>query len=607
VANTATARLMGAQSVKDLLGKTDADFYSPAIAAQCQADERRILETGQPLLNREERMITPAGEEIWLLTSKVALRDGDGRPYGIVGVGRNITTRKQIEAQLLEAETQYRTLVEQLPAITYRAEFGDGPWSYVSPQIESLLGFTPAEWMAQNSPWWNQLHAEDRPAVLAAEQRARETGEALAMEYRMSAKDGRIHWFSDHAVVVRDATGEPRYLHGVMYDITSRKALEEQLAQAHKMDAVGRLAGGVAHDFNNILTAVLGYIDLLMRHAADPAHVTGYASEIRKAAERAAALTRQLLAFSRKQALRPQVLDLRAVVAEMDPMLRRLLGEMIQLDVSAGGPLWRVKADPGQIQQVIMNLCINARDAMPAGGTLTIETANVVLDEHYVRDHAEARVGEHVLLAITDTGQGMTAEVREHLFEPFFTTKEQGRGTGLGLATCYGIVKQTGGHIHVYSEPQRGTTFKVYLPRVHDAAEVAVASEPPRERPGGTERVLLVEDEEPVRELAACVLRDLGYTVLTARNGHEALRLAKSDPDHRVDLLFTDVVMPAMGGKELAYWYRLTHPDTRVLFTSGYPDKSIVHNGELMPGLAFLQKPYTPAALAGKIREVLDH
>lgn len=607
LANRAAARVMGAASEAELLGRTDADFYPADLAAQYAADEDRVLQTNRSLYDREERVITAQGEELWFLTSKIPIADEQGRPCGICGIGRNITVRKRMEQQLREAEAHYRTLVEQLPAITYRAGFGSARWQYVSEQVESLLGFTRAEWLADPCPWWEQLHPEDRAAVLAAEERTRQTGQPFAVEYRLHAKDGRVLWFSDQAALVRDEAGIPRYLHGVMLDITNHKRLEEQLTQSQKMDAIGRLAGGVAHDFNNILTAILGYSELLLRPGLNQEHSSGYSREIRRCAERAASLTRQLLAFSRKQALRPQVLDLTKVIAEMEPMLRRLLGESIELDVQSDAALWNVKADAGQLQQVVLNLCVNARDAMPAGGKLTIETANVVLDDNYVRSHAEARCGEHVLLAITDTGAGMSAEVRQHLFEPFFTTKGQGQGTGLGLATCYGIVKQTGGHINVYSEAGRGTTFKVYLPRVYDVTTVApVTTETVPPCPGGTERVLLVEDEEPVRELAARVLRDLGYRVTTARHGQEALRLTRANLDQRVDLLFTDVVMPQMGGKELAYWYRLISPQTRVLFTSGYPDKSIVHNGEILPGLAFLQKPYTPAALAAKVREVLD-
>jgi two-component system, cell cycle sensor histidine kinase and response regulator CckA len=530
----------------------------------------------------------------------------DGQPALLLHV-RDVTDRQRADEQLRESEAKYRQLVEQLPAITYMAEFGDGRWMFVSPQIESLLGFTATEWAGEKCPWLGQIHRDDRARVLAAEARCQATGEPFALEYRLHARDGRVVWFSDHSVVVRDGAGRPRYLHGVMFDISARKALEEQLAQAHKMDAIGRLAGGVAHDFNNILTTILGYSELILRRADADTRVRDNAQEIRKAADRAASLTRQLLAFSRKQTLQPQVLDLNTIVTEMDKMLRRLISETIHLDLRIDPGLWRATADPGQIQQVIMNLAVNARDAMPSGGALTIETANVTLDEHYVREHTDACAGEHVLLAISDTGVGISAEVKEHLFEPFFTTKEIGQGTGLGLATCYGIVKQSGGHINVYTELGRGTTFKVYLPRTVESATAPAAVLPAQVSPRGKERVLLVEDEQPVREMSTLVLRDLGYDVVEARDGDEALRLTKAANRDAFDLLFTDMVMPRMGGKELAYWFRLTNPGTRVLFTSGYPEKAMAHNGELVAGIAFLHKPYTPDALAQKVRVILDN
>jgi PAS domain S-box-containing protein len=727
LANTAVARLMGAAGPDAMLGKRDADFYAPEVAAQFHADERLVF-AGQPLVDREAVVVTPGGEEHWgkehwFVTTKMPLRDAAGKICGLIGIGHNVTAhkqneakfrllfehsptaifvedhagmvldvnaaacqlhgrtreelighnvselvpqerrqsaldgmgpllegechklesesvhadghvipvelcvnpieyegrpaillhvrdvteRKQAEARLREAEAKYRVLVEQLPAITYIAEFAGGRWHYVSPQIESLLGCSVAEWTAEKCPWLERIHPDDRPHVLAAQARCVETGEEFSVEYRMHARDGRVVWFSDHAMVIRDGTGNPQHLHGVMFDITGRKGLEEQLAQAHKMDAIGRLAGGVAHDFNNILTTILGYSELILRRAESDPRTHENAQEIKKAADRAASLTRQLLAFSRKQALQPQIVDLNAVVSEMDRMLRRLITETVHLDLRVDPALWRVKADPGQIQQVLMNLAVNARDAMPHGGTMTIETTNAILDEHYVRQHADALAGEHVILAVSDTGAGMTPEVRAHLFEPFFTTKGLGNGTGLGLATCYGIVKQSGGHIDVYSELDRGTTFKVYLPRAMDAAHAPSAIVRQGDAPAGRERVLLVEDEQPVRELSARVLRELGYTVVEARDGDEALRLTKENRDAGFDLLFTDLVMPSMGGKALAYWFRLTHPRTRVLFTSGYPDKSVVHNGELVAGIAFLHKPYTPHILAHKVREVLDN
>jgi signal transduction histidine kinase len=380
---------------------------------------------------------------------------------------------------------------------------------------------------------------------------------------------------------------------------------EEQLRQAHKIEAVGRLASGVAHDFNNILTVITGHSELLLRQldADDPRRKN--AEQIEKAAYRAAALTRQLLTFSRKQVIEPRVLKLNAIILNIEKMLRRLIGEDIEfctvLDSAAG----HIKADPGQIEQVIMNLAVNARDAMPNGGKLTVTTANTTLDKKHLNNFPDLCAGDYVMLTIADTGTGMSEEVKAHLFEPFFTTKPPGKGTGLGLATCFGIVKQSTGHINVHSELGRGTTFKIYFPQVQSALESPRVRIMPTEATGGNETVLLVEDEPVVRELAVATLREKGYTVVEAVNGEEGLRMARQH-DGKIDLVLTDVVMPVMGGKEMADALRTSHPDTKVLFTSGYTEDAMGHHGVLRPGILFLQKPYMTATLARKVREVLD-
>ncbi len=391
----------------------------------------------------------------------------------------------------------------------------------------------------------------------------------------------------------------------ILRDTTERQSLQTQLLQAQKMEAVGRLAGGVAHDFNNLLTAITGYADLLLEDLSVEAAGREEVEEIKKAAHRAAALTRQLLAFSRQQVLATQVLDLNALVGDMEKMLRRLIGEDIDLRTGLARDLGAVQADPGQLEQVIMNLAVNARDAMPHGGKLTIETANAELDGTYAREHVPTEAGRYVMLAVTDTGIGMDEGTKAHLFEPFFTTKEQGKGTGLGLATVYGIVKQSGGYLWVYSEPGKGTTFKIYLPRVEGAPRPA--AQPPV-APGslrGSETILLVEDEAAVRNLTRRVLQGYGYTVLPTEDGQEALRAAH---EHHgpIQLLVTDVVMPKMSGRELAQRLGPQRPEMKVLYLSGYTDDAIVHHGVLEPGLAFLQKPFTPQTLARKVREVLD-
>jgi hypothetical protein len=381
--------------------------------------------------------------------------------------------------------------------------------------------------------------------------------------------------------------------------VTERRRLEERLAQAEKMEAIGRLAGGVAHDFNNLLTVISGYAEILL---ARP-DVTGREQlhEIAHAAEQAAGLTRSLLAFSRRQVLHPRVLDVNEIVAGMEPIVRRIIGDDVSVGVRLAPGLARVEADQAQLERVILNLAANARDAMPDGGSLTIETADVELDDEYVRSRGEGTAGPNVLLAVSDTGVGMSEDVRRHLFEPFFTTKSPGAGTGLGLATVFGVVKQSGGSIYVYSEEGRGTTFKIHLPAAVQAVEVdPVATDGAAER--GSETIMLVEDDERVRELVRLMLESKGYRVLAAAGAEEAERLCTRD----VDLLLTDVVMPEVNGRVLAERLSATAPAMRILFMSGYSDEAVYRHGEISPNAAFIEKPFTDRTLARKVREVLD-
>lgn len=421
-------------------------------------------------------------------------------------------------------------------------------------------------------------------------------------DMRLRLKDGsvidaelhmhRIRYHGKNAILV------------VPHDCTRRKQLEEQLRQAQKMEAVGMLAGGIAHDFNNLLTIINGYSQLLLATLPESDSNHSAVEQIMKAGERAAELTRQLLTFSRRQVLRPKVLDLNAVVTGMGSMLRRLIGEHIELHIVVGPDLGRVHADPGQIEQVVLNLAVNARDAMPEGGTLIVETANTELDQTYTGAHVAVKPGPYVMLAVTDTGTGMDAETRSHLFEPFFTTKGQGKGTGLGLSTVYGIIKQSGGNLGVYSEPGQGTCVKVYLPRVDQP--VALDSEKsPELAKQGSETILVVEDEEAVRRLISETLQRNGYRVLVAASGREALAITGSHPN-AIQLVITDVVMPQMSGRELAGKLKAQRPDIQVLFISGYTDQAITRNGGLESGANFLQKPFTPATLMRKVREILD-
>jgi len=399
-------------------------------------------------------------------------------------------------------------------------------------------------------------------------------------------------------------TEEGLFFSAIIRDITERKSLEEQLRQSQKMDAIGRLAGGVAHDFNNLLTAILGYGGLIGQGLPDGHPTRKRAEEIVKAATRAASLTRQLLTLSRGQVLEPTVLNLNAVVADMGEMLRRLIGEDIEVVISFAPALSPVKADAGQMEQVILNLAINARDAMPRGGCLTIETANVRLDHTYARGHVDITPGPYVMVAVSDTGCGMGAETQSHIFEPFFTTKGLGQGTGLGLATVYGIVKQSGGAIGVYSEVGRGSTFKIYVPRVAGGVELHGPTRPV-ELARGSERILLVEDETTVRDLSASLLKASGYTMLEASDPSQALALLARD-DEPIDLMVTDIVMPGMSGPDLASRLGGPRPEMKVLYISGYAGSHVTHDSALPPGSAFLPKPFTPEALTRKVREVLD-
>jgi nitrogen-specific signal transduction histidine kinase/CheY-like chemotaxis protein len=394
-------------------------------------------------------------------------------------------------------------------------------------------------------------------------------------------------------------------MEGIIVEITERKLLENQLQQSRRMEAVGRLAGGIAHDFNNLLTIIKGYAELAMQRTGVQQDLRADITQIENAAERASTLIRQLLAFSRRQVLQPKIIDLNAIVLGLDKLLGRLMGEHIEMVTLCGANVGNVKADPAQIEQVIMNLVVNARDAMPKGGRLTVETANVELDSMYARDHVSVKPGAYVMLAVSDTGMGMSPETVAHIFEPFFTTKESGQGTGLGLSTVYGIVKQSGGYIWVYSEPGKGTTFKVYLPRVSEAVEEKRKQAEPLAEYNGKETILLVEDEEAVRELASLILNAKGYLVLSAPSAQEAEHFSAT---HRgeIHLLLTDIMMPGASGHELAKRITARHPRTRILYMSGYTDNVLALEGVLEAGVSFLQKPFTPGALAKKVREVLD-
>jgi PAS domain S-box-containing protein len=508
---------------------------------------------------------------------------------------------KRHEQALRESEARYRSLVQSAVYGIYRSTL-EGRFLDVNPALISMLGYDSAEEVRALDPQKDiYVRGEDRLRLRSEYER---WGRLDNTEVRWKRKDGK-------AITVRlsgrtvNQPDQEEVLEIIAEDVTERRILEDQFRQAQKMEAVGRLAGGVAHDFNNLLMVISGYTYVLLNQlgAADPRRKK--AEAIQEATQRAAGLTRQLLAFGRKQVLELKVIDLNSVVADISKLLRPLIGEDIEVVVTCDPSLGRTKADPGQVEQVIMNLAVNARDAMPGGGKLIIETRNVDLDENYQRAHASVKPGRYVMLAVSDTGCGMDAETQLRIFEPFFTTKEKGKGTGLGLSTVYGIVKQSGGYVFAYSEPGRGTSFKIYLPQVEEAAAESVPQRRTHLGLRGTESVLLVEDEESVRELIAEALKAQGYNVLVAGNGQEALALA-APANCRIDLVITDVVMPGMSGRELAKRLNGSRPGTRVLYLSGYTEDAIVHHGVLDPGTAFLQKPFSLDTLACKVREVLD-
>jgi two-component system, cell cycle sensor histidine kinase and response regulator CckA len=633
-------------------------------------------------------------------------------------------------------EVNYRALLEQIPAVTYINGLDEtGSKLYVSPQIEAILGFSSADWLADPQLWFKQVHPDDRKRVLAEIQSSWVNDKPFSSQYRLLTRDGRVVWVRDEALLVRDESGEPCFIQGVMYDITKRlrvesalrenearfraiyegaavgialvdmggrllesnrtlqdmlgfsgrdlkdrvfaeftypedkiseaplykdlvegkrdhyrlekryirkdgslvwsrlnvsfagddegepeftihmvediteqKRLENQFLQSQKMETVGRLAGSIAHDFNNLLTIIKGYSQLAMAEHQNGTRLRESIREIEKATDNASALTRQLLAFSRRQVMEVKIIDLNILIKNLEKMLRRVIGEDIEMTVHLAENLGRVRTDPAQIEHVILNLTVNARDAMPAGGKLTLQTRNVELDEDYARSQIGVSPGNYVIILVGDTGCGMPPEVRERIFEPFFTTKEKGKGTGLGLSTVYGIVKQSGGHILVYSEPGHGATFEIYLPRVEEGMAVKTPPEQSQsgDLPRGNEIVIVVEDEPSLRALAAYVLRKQGYTVLEAANGEQAMQIASQSVVKEIDLLVTDVVMPHMGGKELAKRFKVIYPSAKILYISGYLDRAFPDQASFEPEVPFLEKPFSPEDLVKEVREVLD-
>jgi PAS domain S-box-containing protein len=596
--NDAFARMMGRANPESIVGEDWQGIYDPSDVQSFEKEIREGLQrdgkwSGAMSLHR------PDGSELPVEMTIAALPD-----QGVVCIGRDMSARRDAEKARDQAEAKYRMLVEQVAAISYIAELGiDGQWLYVSPQIETIFGFTADEWLSGSRRWIQHIHPEDHPVVEAAEEASRR-GERFQAEYRIVRKDGRTIWVSDTAVVVAGNNAHP-LMEGIIVDITERKHLETQLQQARRMEAIGRLAGGIAHDFNNLLTIIKGYTELALKRPKIPPEAHADVERIEDAADRASSLVRQLLAFSRRQVMQPKVIDLNSIVVGLDKLLRRLMDEDIEMQTMPSSNLGTIKADPGQIEQVIMNLVVNARDAMPKGGRLIVETANVELDEAYASEHVTVRPGRYVLLAVSDTGLGMSTDTVAHIFEPFYTTKESGRGTGLGLSTVYGIVKQSGGYIWVYSEAGKGSSFKVYLPRVDQPIEAGGEGKPAAASGKGSEVILLVEDEPDVRELTRMALAQKGYSVIVACNPEDAERACEKSGEE-IQLLLTDLTLPGRSGRDLAKQLTARHPKMRVLYMSGYTFNIIAQGGMLDEGVVFLQKPFTPSVLAEKVREVLD-
>lgn len=588
---------------EEVLGKTARELFPGEVGERTYQEDRHIVQTGQPVINREERFVAPTGEVRWFLISKIPFRDASGRIIGLVGISHDITALREATDALLQSEEEKSLILDNV-----------SEWFlYLSPDLRVHLANRAAAASVNQRPrdlvgryCYEIWHGRTEPCEGCPVLRARETGQVEEQETEFGE---RIYHSRTYPIF--DEGGEVTAFVEFVRDVTrerqlerQRAALEAQLQQALKMEAIGRLAGGVAHDYNNMLQSILGYTQLALEETPEDHPLRMYLEEIQAAGQRSAALTRQLLAFARRQTIAPEVLDLNAHIEEMLKMLRRLIGEDIALQWLPAPNALHVFMDPSQIDQILANLVVNARDAISGVGTIIIETGKATLDEAYAATHAEAAPGHYVVLAINDTGTGMTDEVKAHLFEPFFTTKAPGQGTGLGLATVYGIVKQNGGFINVYSEVGRGTTFRIYLPSYEAAERPAEAEAAPRALPMGQETILFVEDEMTLLEVGGRMLERLGYTVLGANSPDEALRLAQ-DYEGEIHLLITDVVMPAMNGRQLAERVQALRPGIKCLYTSGYTANVISHAGVLEEGLHFIQKPFSLEVLAAKVREAL--
>ncbi|MCU1382580.1 MAG: hybrid sensor histidine kinase/response regulator [Acidobacteria bacterium] len=585
----------------ELLGRDFVDTCVPAAGRDALRKEfDRLRHSDHSRMNNP--VVTRTGQERLIEWRSTTLRDDAGRAIGTLSSGTDVTERDHAVAALRKAEERMRFALESAKIGIWDLDYTTGELSW-SPTMESQYGLQSGTFGKTMSAYIDLIHPDDRASVIATVAEAQTTGGDFTLANRTVLGDGRVQWLNGQGRIVLAEHGEPVRGIGISQDVTERHLLEAQYQQAQKMEAIGRLAGGVAHDFNNLLTVILGFCELLLVDLEADDQRLSDIGEIQKAGTRAAGLTRQLLAFSRKEIIQPTLLDLNVIVADIRVMLGRLIGEDVTITVTLAPTLGRITADPGQVDQIVLNLAVNARDAMPKGGTLTIETANIDLDEQYAGPHLRVKPGRYVVLKMTDSGTGMTPEVQARLFEPFFTTKEPGKGTGLGLATVHGIATRSGGGVTVDSAVGRGTCFMVYFPRADAAAMPVAIAAPVVRKASGIHTVLVVDDADGLRLLTKRMLERQGYTVLFAKNAQEAVRVFDDHPS--IDLLLTDVVMPGASGPELVRQLVERRPALKVIYMSGYTDEAIVHHGVLDPGIAFLHKPFTSETLGRKIQDVL--
>ena len=595
-----------------IFGYTEAEMVGQSIfrlIPEALHEAERILLSqiakGEPVHIEEAERIRKDGGRIHISLTVSPILDSSGRVVGVSSIKRDVTERKQAAETLRESQERLQLAVRAARMGTWRWDLASNILTW-DEGLRHLYGVGPEEVIAGYEQFIARVHEDDRPFVAQTVERALHGTGGLDYEFRIVLPEGRIRWLADHGRVVRDANGKLQYMTGVCLDVTDRKQVDERLRQAQRMEAVGQLAGGIAHEANNMMSVVLGCADYVLQRSDLSAPVRQDVDQIWRAAKRTAGITQQLLAFSRRQVLQPQLLDLNATVRSLESIVSRTLGENIGLRIHLSPALGQVRADPGQVEQVLINLTLNARDAMVDGGRLTIETMNVVLDERYIaaKPVETLRPGEYAALIVTDTGHGMDRSILGRIFEPFFTTKDVGQGTGLGLSTVYGIVKQSGGFIWGYSEPGLGTTFKLYFPLATTSLE-PTAPPPPAALAKPNEVVLVAEDEPMVRGIMARTLRESGYGVLEAADGKEALAVLEA-LGGQVSLVIADVVMPGVGGREMAVRMAQQWPQVPVLFTSGYTGLDVVRRGLLQEGHEFIQKPLAPEELVRRVRQLVD-